>query len=164
MGGSRVLPLAKAFVAHVSKAVRLFSCGLPQPENGAYLSPFSSLPTPVIDHDLQYDRYSEAVRQLRPLFPPTCTFLEPDDVAVVGDVPIGAGSFADIWEGTANGRRILLKSYRRHEYCDIERLFRVRNELSSHTAACSNTVSEIPRRGVGVHPAFPPERYSMCWS
>ena len=134
MDGPRVRALSRAFVAHVSNTVCLFSHGSSQSENGIYLSPFNSPLVSLIDQDLQHEHYSETVRQLRALFPPTCTLLEPDDVKVVGDTPIGAGGFADIWGGIIDGHSVLQKSYRCYEHCGAERIFRVRNNRSSHTA------------------------------
>ena len=127
MRGPQITALAKTSVAHISNAICLFSRGSPQLQNGVYLSPFDSPPVPAIAKDLQYDRYSEAVRRLRPLFPPTSTFLDPDDVKVVGHTPIDAGGSADIWEGTIDGRSVSQKSYRCYESCDVERIFQVRN-------------------------------------
>ena len=126
MRSPKILALAKASVVRIANAICLFSCGSPQTENGTYLSPLDPPPIPTIDKDLQYDRYSEAVRRLRPLFPLTCTFLEPDDVKMVGDIPIGAGGSADIWEGTIYGGSIFQKSYRCYEICDVERILQVR--------------------------------------
>jgi hypothetical protein len=129
-----ILALAKTFGAHVANTIRLFFSGSSQPEDEAYLSPLNFPPLPTIDLGLQYERYSEAVRQLCPSFPLTCTFLEPDEVKVVGDTPVGAGGFADIWKGTLDGRTVLQKSYRRYKYCDIESIFQARNGSSARTA------------------------------
>lgn len=128
MFGRRVLALAKASVSHTANAICQFSCGSPSSENGAYLSPFNPPPMPTIDKGLPYDHYSEAVRRLRPLFPPTCTFLEAGDVKEVGNVPTCAGGSADIWEVTIGGRRFFQKSYRCYETCNVEHIFQVRNE------------------------------------
>ena len=120
-----ILALAKASVARIANATCLFSCGSSRSENGTYLPPFDPPPVPTIDKGLQYDRYSEAVRGLRPLFPLTCTFLEPDDVKLVGDIPIGAGGSADIWEGTIDGGSVFQKSCRCYESCDVEQILQV---------------------------------------
>ena len=163
MRGPQVLALIKAFAAHIPDAIDPFSRDSSQSEDEAHLlSPFDSPSVPILDRDLQYEHYPEAVRHLRPSFPPTCAFVEPDDVKVVGDIPISAGGFADIWEGVIDGRSIFQKSYRCYEYCDIERIFQVRNELFAHTAY-SHSIPEISRRSVGVHPALPPERCAVRW-
>ena len=165
MGGPRVRALARTFVAHVSNAVCLFSHGSSQSENGAYPSPFNPPPVPLIDQGLQHECYSETVRQLRALFPPTCTLLEPEDVRVVGDTPIGAGGFADIWGGIIDGHSVLQKSYRCYEHCCDERIFRVRkNRSSSFTYPMVNTpFPEIPRGGMGAHPTFSSEHRPVYW-
>jgi len=130
-------------MARILNSVRLFSFSVfsfwsSQSESTAYLSPFSnSPPVPVIDNDLPYERYSEAVRRLRPLFSPTCPLFEPGEVTVIGDTPIAAGGFADIWKGTRgygrDSHNVIQKTYRCYEICDVERTFRVRNQHSSHT-------------------------------
>lgn len=146
---------------HIADATRLFFNGSSQSENEAHLSPFNSPPVPAIDKDLRYKR--DAVRQLRLSFPLTCTFLEPDDVKVVSNVPIGSGGFADIWEGTIDGRKVCQKSYRCYEYCDIERIFQCwkRAFLSTHRNG-SHSISEIFRRGVGMYPALSSEHRPVC--
>lgn len=130
----RVTPLVESLMAHVINAICLFSCCSSQSENTAYPSPSNPPPVPLIDNDLPYERYSETVRQLRPLFPSACTSLKPGEVKVVGDTPIGAEGFADIWEGTLDGHRVIQVSYRCYETGDVERIFRVSNEHSSRTA------------------------------
>ena len=126
----KVLRLVKSFVA---KTVRLFSGCSSTQESTTYLSPSNSLPTPIIGSNLPSKRYSEEVRRLRPLFPPNCPSLEMSEVNVVGDYPIDAGGYADIWEATLipDGRDIIQKSYRFMETGDMDSLFRVRIVCSS---------------------------------
>lgn len=82
---------------------------------------------PILGSNLPYERYSEAVRRLRPLFPPNCPTFEANEVEVVSDNPIDAGGHADILEATLfPGGRIIQKTYRVQETCDTESLFRVR--------------------------------------
>lgn len=119
---------------YILNAVCLFSFRPSQSENMAYLSPSNPPPVPVIDSDLPYERYSEAVRQLCLLLLPACPLFEPGEVTVVGDTPIAAGGFADIWRGTRGANSIIQKSYRCYETGDVESISRVRNELSSRTA------------------------------
>ena len=38
--------------------------------------------------------------------------LGPEDVKPVGEHPIAAGGFSDIWEGVYDGRTVVMKSYR----------------------------------------------------
>lgn len=67
------------------------------------------------------------------MFPPNCPSLEMSEVNVVGDYPIDAGGYADIWEATLipDGRDIIQKSYRFMETGDMDSLFRVRIVCSS---------------------------------
>jgi len=132
MMGPTAPALARASVAHVANAVCLFLRGSSQSKNGAYLPLFDSPPMPTIDKDLQYDRYSEAVRRLRPLFPLACTFLEPDDVNVAGDVPIDAGGSANILEVTIDGCSFIQKTYRCYESYNFECIFKVRITTPTH--------------------------------
>lgn len=93
----------------------------------AHLEPSNPPPVAVIDNDLPYERYYEAVRQLRPLFPPACASFEPGEVTTFGDTPIAAGGFADIWQGTCNGENIVQKSYRCYQaWSKVEPIFQVR--------------------------------------
>ena len=150
MGGLR-------FLACILNAVRLFSFHPSQSENMAYLSPFNSPPVPVINNDLPYERYSEAVRQLCLLHLPTCPSFEPGEVRVVGDTPIAAGGFADIWRGTRNATSIVQKTYRCYETGDVGSISQVRIE-PSYVPHGLRSVSEVPRRGVGARTAFSPQR------
>ena len=153
MGGPR-------FLAYILNAVRLFSFHPSQSENMAYLSPSNSPPVPVIDNDLPYDRYSEAVRQLCLLLLPTCPSFEPGEVRVVGDTPIAAGGFADIWRATCDATSIVQKSYRCYETGDVGSISQVRIELS-YVPHGLRSVSEVPQRGVGARTAFSPQRYPI---
>lgn len=161
MSGPQIPALAKPFLASLAEAIRLFSFSSPQSENRAYLSPSNSPPAPVIDKNLPHERYSDAVKQLRPLFPPACPWLQPGDVKMVGNVPVNAEGFADIWEGTLDDRSVLQKSYRCYESCDIERIFRVRNKRL-HAPHDSHSVPGIFQRVVGVHSALPSKRRPSC--
>lgn len=116
-------------LACIRKAIRRFSFRPSESENMAYLGPYNSPPVPIIDNGLPYERHSEAVRQLRPLFPPSCTLFEPGEVTTVGDTPVVADGSADIWRGTCNGQSIVQKSYRRYQtQCKVEPIFQVRYE------------------------------------
>lgn len=143
-------------VNYILNAVCLFSFRPWESENMAYLSPPNPPLVPVIDNDLPYDRYSEAVRQLCLLLLPTCPSFEPGEVTVVGDTPIAADGFADIWQGTCDANSVVQKSYRCYETGSIEDVFRVRNELSSWTA-CLRPVSEIHQRGMVAYTALSPQ-------
>jgi len=57
-------------------------------------------------------------------------WLDPEDIKLVGEHPIGAGGFANIWEVTHNGRKAVLKSYRCYVSSDVTQVVAVR---SNHT-------------------------------
>lgn len=121
-------------MARILNAICLFSFHSLKSENTAYLLPFNSPPAPVIDNDLPYERYSETVQRLRSLFPPACPSFEPGEVTLDVETPIAAGGFADIWQGTCGGHRVVQKTYRCYETGDAESTFRVSNGYSSRTA------------------------------
>jgi len=58
--------------------------------------------------------------------PATCPRLGPEDIKVIGEHPMAAGSFADIWEATYGDRRVVLKSYRRCVTSNVTQIVAVR--------------------------------------
>lgn len=79
-----------------------------------------------IDHasrtvDASVDAESQpqgVVLQVQSLLPPECPKLNPGDVVIHGDRPARAGSFADVWDGTLDGVRVVIKSYRLYSTAD----------------------------------------------
>ena len=69
----------------------------------------------------------------RSSLPYACHWLGPEDIEIVGERPMGAGGFADIWEGTHNGRKIVLKSYRCYISFDAAQVVAVR---CNHLLCC----------------------------
>ena len=57
-------------------------------------------------------RYVSIVQVLQPSLPPTCRWLIPEDINLIGKLPIAAGAFANIYQATCDGRKVVLKSYR----------------------------------------------------
>lgn len=55
---------------------------------------------------------SRRARDLQSSLLSACHWLGPEDVKLVGEHPIAAGEFADIWEGIHEGHKVVLKSYR----------------------------------------------------
>ena len=49
---------------------------------------------------------------IRPFLPPSYRWLGWGDLKVVGNCPIDAGGFADVWVGELGDRRVVVKSYR----------------------------------------------------
>jgi len=58
--------------------------------------------------------------------PSTLRWLSPEDVELVGEHPVAAGGFANIWQAIHDGRRVVLKSYRRSMSFDVARVIAVR--------------------------------------
>jgi hypothetical protein len=68
-------------------------------------------PAPDLDDLPLSQRYAQMAQELL-LSLPSPHSLGPEDFKPVGQHPIAAGGFADIWEGTYEGRKVMLKSYR----------------------------------------------------
>jgi len=49
---------------------------------------------------------------LRPSFPPECSWLEPSDLQEIGERGVCSGRFADIRKGRLEGKEVAIKSYR----------------------------------------------------
>ena len=86
--------------------------------------------TPALSGASPSERYAQMAQDLRPSMPSTCHWVEPEDIKLVGEHPIGAGGFANIWEVTHNGRKAVLKSYRLYISSDVTQVVAVR---STHT-------------------------------
>ena len=71
-------------------------------------------------------RYAQMAQNLRSsLSPTTCHWLDPEDVNLIGEYPIAAGGFANIYGATYDGRKVILKSYRCYELFDAARVVAV---------------------------------------
>ena len=64
-----------------------------------------------VDEDPE-PRPEEAVHQDEPLLPPNCDRLRSDDIVISGTHPDRTGAFADVWDGSLSGDRVMIKSYR----------------------------------------------------
>ena len=93
------------------------------------------LPIPDLDN-LPLSQYcAQMARELLLSLPSAYHSLGPEDLKLVGKHPMAAGGSADIWEGTHEGRKVVLKSYRcyrvsfdvaqviavRYDYCSVRR-------------------------------------------
>lgn len=85
-----------------------------------------SSPTPDSDGMSFPQRYVQVAQDLRSSLPPTCRWLGPEDVDLVGKRPIAAGGFADIYEATHDGRKVVLKSQRCYVAFDVVQTAAVR--------------------------------------
>ena len=70
----------------------------------------SSLPSTTVLRGRQ--GYYELARRLRPLLPPACNYLEPDDISILDKGPFSSGSFSEVWRGSLQGLPIAMKSLR----------------------------------------------------
>lgn len=69
------------------------------------------------------------VRELRSSLQPTHAWLNPADVMITGKYPVAAGGFADVLEGVLlDGRKIIVKSYRRYVVFDHTRVISIRKK------------------------------------
>ena len=67
----------------------------------------------------------QVAQLLRSSMPSTCRWLSSEDIKPIGRFPIAAGGFADVWEATHNGRKVILKSYRCYATFDIAQIAKV---------------------------------------
>ena len=86
----------------------------------------SSSPTSDLNDPALSQRYAHVARDLRSSLPSSCRWFEPEDIKLICGGPIAAGGFADIWEATHNGRKVILKSYRCYISFDVARVATVR--------------------------------------
>jgi len=111
--------------------------GHPPPQPPHYLSRSSQLevessPTPDLDDAPSPKSHGQAAQGIRSSLPSTRRWLGPEDINLVGEHPIAAGGFADIYEATHNGCKVVLKSYRCYESFDIARVIAVPCNHSLH--------------------------------
>ncbi|KAF9644612.1 kinase-like protein [Thelephora ganbajun] len=87
-------------------------------------SPLSEIRNPSsLDDDPLRQYHSDLAQKLRSSLPPTCNWLEEEDVRIVGGRPISSGGFADLWRGSFDNRQVAIKSYRRYLYFDLSHIF-----------------------------------------
>jgi len=73
-----------------------------------------------------------------------CCRLGPGDVILVSGCPVGGGGFADVYDATHNGRKVVLKSYHRYVSFNIAQVATVcRNYVPELTA--DSSLVEIPK-------------------
>jgi len=70
--------------------------------------------------------YAQTFQDLRSSIPSNCRWLAPEDIKPVGEHQIAAGEFANIWEATHDGRKVVLKSYCYSMTSDVARIVAVR--------------------------------------
>jgi hypothetical protein len=127
------IPTLIAFLPRLSAFVQGVS-----PVSKSYLYPqaihrLQRQPQPEVagSHTLDLDimtlsqHYAEMAQTLRPFMPLTCCWLSPEDVKPIGNHPIAAGGYANVWEARYDGRRVVLKSYRCYVTFDVTRVTRV---------------------------------------
>jgi len=70
-------------------------------------------PTPP-SNALQHERqgYYDLAQQLRQISPPTCKWLEPDDVLIVETSAFSSGGFSEVWQGSLQGLAVAVKTLR----------------------------------------------------
>lgn len=82
---------------------------------------------PLPDDGFLCQHHSSLAQKLRPSSSSICRQLAGDDIHIVGERPVSAGGFADIWRGSLDTRQIAVKSYRRYLSFDLSRVCRVRD-------------------------------------
>lgn len=70
-----------------------------------------SSPPPSVNENAE-QRPVGGVQWDQPPLPPNCSRLNLGDVEIPGDHPTRAGAFTDVWDGSLDGGRVVIKSYR----------------------------------------------------
>ena len=70
-------------------------------------------------------RRTKMAQGLGSLLPSTCRWLGPENVDLVGEHPIAAGEFTNIYEATHDSRKFILKSYRPYVSFDVAQVVTV---------------------------------------
>lgn len=78
-----------------------------------------SLPIPEMNDISLSRRYTQDVHDLQLSLPSGCRRLGPEDFVIVGRHPMAAGESAEIWAGTLDGRKVVLKSHRHCRSSDV---------------------------------------------
>lgn len=83
---------------------------------------------PTADNEasnLLSQKYFDLAQKLRQSVPSTCTWLEPEELKIIGGHPVAAGGSADIWEACYGGRKVALKSYRCYTQFNSDQVYKV---------------------------------------
>lgn len=83
-------------------------------------------PAPCSDGAPLCQHCVQMAQELRSPLPTAYGWLNPADVRITSEHPVGAGGFANIWEGVLNGRKVAVKSYRCYESFDQAQVVSVR--------------------------------------
>lgn len=75
-------------------------------------------PSNGIQHDCQV--YYDLVQRLRQISPPSCTWLDPDDVQIIGTAAISSGGFSDVYRGSLMGFAVAVKTIRCYSSPDFD--------------------------------------------
>jgi len=107
------MPLLSRF--HVLRQGESPESPLPQPLHRLPIPPRFDVghsPAPDSNERSPSQCYAQMAQDLRPSLQSACPWFSPEDVELIGNHPIAAGGFSDIWEGMYAGRKVVLKSYR----------------------------------------------------
>jgi len=97
------------------------------------------------------------VQQDQPSLPPNCSRLLSGDIEILGNHPARSGAFADVWEGSLAGGRVVIKSYRRSTTTDPiqARMVRFSWYLRALRFAHLPSAAEALQGSAGMLLAFP---------
>ena len=91
--------------------------------------------------------------QLRPSFPPACSWLEPSDLQDIGEPVIDGGRFADVRRGHLEGKEVAVKSYRHYIHFDCDRVRMVGHNTPIRPARVLLTPHlEVPQGSTRIRP------------
>ena len=70
----------------------------------------STIPSDIIWHG--HNTYYNLAQRLQQSLPPTCKWLGPGDIQIIGMTPISSGGYSEVWQGSLQGLLIAVKSFR----------------------------------------------------
>ena len=91
----------------------------------SHCPPAQVSPTPYFSGVPLSRRYAHMAQDLRLSLPSTCRWLGPEDVSLIGERPMVAGGFTNVYEATYYGRKVVLKSYRCYVSFDVAQVLAV---------------------------------------
>ena len=111
--------------------------------------------TPGLDDVYHSRRYVQLAQGLPSSSPSTCRWLGPGELKIVSEHPIAAGGFSNVWEGTHDGRKVVLKSYRCYVSFDVANVVSVRRNHAPAEHTANGSLAAVSQRSSHVGPPSP---------
>ena len=83
---------------------------------------------------------------------------------IVGELPVSAGGFADLWRGFLDDRQVAIKSYRPYLTVEPARVFTVKRSAPIREVHAANTPpSEVPAGSAYLQSSLPQQYSGVHW-